>query len=65
MQALAKQNYCPELSDKEKLAAIRQLINDGGYKRIPIETAKKARAFNIPCFVPARGENMDFVRDVN
>ncbi len=65
LQALAKQNYCPELSDKEKLAAIRQLINDGGCRRIPIETAKKARAFNIPCFVPARGGEMDFVRDVN
>jgi hypothetical protein len=65
LQALAKQNYCPELSDKEKLAAIRQLIDNGGYRRIPIETAKKASAFNIPCFVPARGGEMDFVRDVN
>lgn len=65
LQALVKQNYCPELSDKEKLAAIRQLIDNGGYRRIPIETAKKASAFNIPCFVPAGGGEMDFVRDVN
>lgn len=65
LQALAKQNYCPELSDKEKLAAIRQLINDGGYRRIPAEAAKKAREFSIPCFVPAGGGEMDFVRDIN
>lgn len=65
LQALAKQNYCPELSDKEKLAAIRQLIQDGGYRRIPTEAAKKAREFSIPCFVPVRGGKMDFVRDVN
>lgn len=65
LHALSKQGYCPELSDAEKLAAIRRLIHDGGYRRISAETANKARAFSIPCFVPAGGGNMEFVRDLN
>ena len=64
LQALERQNYRPELSDKEKLATVRQLIHDGGYRRISIETAKRAKIYNIPCFVPARDGNMDFVKDV-
>lgn len=64
LQALERQNYRPELSDKEKLATVRQLIYEGGYKRISAETAEKAKSFNIPCFVPARDGNMDFVKDV-
>lgn len=64
LQALKRQNYRPELSDKEKLATVRQLIHEGGYKRISTETAEKAKLYNIPCFVPARDGNMDFVKDV-
>lgn len=64
LQALKRQNYRPELSDKEKLATVRQLIHDGEYRRISIETAKRAKTYNIPCFVPARDGNMDFVKDV-
>lgn len=63
LQALERQNYRPELSDKEKLATVRRLIHDGGYKRISVETAEKAKSFNIPCFVPARDGNMDFVKN--
>lgn len=65
LHALSKQGYCPELSDAEKLAAIRRLIHDEGYRRISAETANRARAFSIPCFVPAGGGNMEFVRDLN
>ncbi|MBD5516913.1 MAG: hypothetical protein HDR06_20345 [Lachnospiraceae bacterium] len=64
LQALKRQNYRPELSDKEKLATVRQLIHDGGYRRISTETAERAKEYNIPCFVPARDGNMDFVKDV-
>lgn len=64
LQALKRQNYRPELSDKEKLATVQQLIHEGGYKRISVETAAKARSFNIPCFVPTIDGNMEFVRDV-
>lgn len=64
LQALKKQNYRPELSDKEKLATVRQLIHEGGYKRISIETAEKAKIFNIPCFVPTGNGKMDYVRNV-
>lgn len=64
LQALKRQNYRPELSDKEKLATVRQLIYDGGYRRISTETAERAKTYNIPCFVPARDGNMDFVKDV-
>lgn len=64
LQALKRQNYRPELSDKEKLAIVRQLFHEGGYKRISVETAAKAKSFNIPCFVPTIDGNMEFVRDV-
>ncbi len=61
LQALKRQNYRPELPDKEKLATVRQLIHDGEYRRISTETAERAKTYNIPCFVPAREGNMDFV----
>lgn len=64
LQALKRQNYRPELSDKEKLATVRQLIHEGGYKRISVETAAKAKSFNIPCFVTTIDGNMGFVRDI-
>ena len=64
LQALKRQNYRPELSDKEKLATVRQLIHDGEYRRISTETAERAKTYNIPCFVPAREGNMDFVKNV-
>lgn len=62
--ALKRQNYRPELPDKEKLATVRQLIHDGEYRRISTETAERAKTYNIPCFVPAREGNMDFVKNV-
>lgn len=65
LQALERQNYRPELSDKEKLKTVRQLIHEGGYKRISIETAEKAKIFNIPCFVPAENGKMEYVRNVS
>ena len=64
LQALKRQNYRPELPDKEKLATVRQLIHDGEYRRISTETAERAKTYNIPCFVPAREGNMDFVKNV-
>lgn len=64
LQALKRQDYRPELSDKEKLAAFRKIIHDGGYKRISMETAEKAKAFSIPCFAPSRNGSMDYMRDI-
>lgn len=64
LQALKRQKYRPELSDKDKLETVQKLIHDGEYRRISTETAEKAKTFNIPCFVPARDGNMDFVKDV-
>ncbi len=64
LQVLKRQDYRPKLSDKEKLAAFRKIIHDGGYKRISMETAEKAKAFNIPCFAPSRNGSMDYVRDI-
>lgn len=62
--ALNKSNYCPALSDKEKLETFQNLVRGGGYHRISMETAQMAADFNIPCFVPVKDGSMDYVRDV-
>lgn len=64
LQALKRQRYRSELSDREKLAEAKKIIHEGGYKRISIETAERAEAFSIPCFAFAGKGHMDCVRDI-